>query len=65
MARRKQPSNAVLTGGALGTSTGTLIELAAAAAGLPLPVGTGAALTGLLTAFFAWKARGGRKGEPD
>ena len=65
MPRPKRPSNAVIKGGAAGTAAGTIIELAAAAAGHPLPPGTGAALGGALTSLFSFFARGGRRGESD
>jgi hypothetical protein len=65
VARTKRPSRAVVAGGTAGTAAGTLIELGAAAAGIPLPPGTGALITGVLTAFISWKSRGGRKGESD
>jgi hypothetical protein len=65
MPRKKAPSNAVTVGGASGTAAGTLIEIAAAMTGHPLPPGAGAALGGMLTSLFAYIARGGRRGESD
>lgn len=65
MARSKKPSRAVHTGTTLGTVAGVLIEAGAAAAGMPLPPGTGAAVSGALAGLFAYFTRGGRKGETD
>lgn len=65
MTRRLKPSRAVTLGGTSGTAAGTLIELAAAMTGHPLPPGAGAALGGMLTSLFAYIARGGRRGEAD
>ncbi len=65
MRRTKKPSNAVTHGTVWGTLAGALIEAGAAAVGIPLPPGTGAMLGGALVGAIAYKARGGRQGEPD
>lgn len=65
MARRKAPSRAVTVGTTAGGVIGTVIEIGAAAAGVPLPTGTGAALGAALTSLFSYFTRGGRKGEAD
>lgn len=61
--RTRTASNAVKKGTAAGTVAGTVIDIAAAAAGFPLPPGTAAALGGLLVGAFSYFAKGGRKGE--
>lgn len=58
------PAMAVMVGGGAGTSVGTLIEIVAAAAGKPLPPGTGSAITGVIGMLVAYFAPGGRKGDP-
>jgi hypothetical protein len=63
--RNRKPSRAVGVGGTAGTIAGTLIEVGAAAAGVPLPPGSGAALGGALATLFAYITRGGRRGESD
>jgi hypothetical protein len=65
MARNRTASNAVKKGTAGGTAVGVLIEVGAAAAGVPLPPGTGAVLAGALTGLFSYFSRGGRRGESD
>lgn len=65
MARTRKPSNAVTKGGIVGTIAGAALEAGAAAFGIPLPPGSGAALAGALVAFFVYHSRGGRQGEAD
>lgn len=62
--RRKTPSNAIVSGGAAGTSVGTLIEIGAAALGAPLPPGAGSAIAGVIGLLVGYFTPGGRKGEP-
>lgn len=64
-ARNRRPSNAVTKGGPFGTAVGTVIEIGAAVADVPLPPGSGAALGGALATLFAYFFRGGRRGEAD
>jgi hypothetical protein len=64
MPRERKPSNAVKKGAAIGTIAGTLLEVTAAVTGFPLPSGSGAFLTGLITAAATYFAKGGRQGEP-
>lgn len=63
--RRSAPSRAVKVGAPVGAGVGVLIEVGAAAAGLMLPPGSGAALGALLAGAFSYFTRGGRKGETD
>jgi hypothetical protein len=63
--RGTAPSNAVTKGGAIGTALGAVLEVGAAAAGHPLPPGSGAVLAGALVSLFAYHSRGGRKGEAE
>jgi hypothetical protein len=52
-------------GATAGGVIGAIIDVGAAAAGVPLPAGTSAALGTAAMALISYFTRGGRKGEAD
>lgn len=66
MKRVKQttPATAVTVAGGAGGGLGFLVSWALSAAGVDVPPGGEAAITGMLAWVFGYFAPGGRKGDP-